>query len=157
MCQLIKKMMKEGLILQPDLLVKKIKENLLSQKEKLEKYLDILEKEEADITQRDADKLLEHIKIEQNIIEELNSFKKILEPLEKIYFQIPYKKEDTVFKLKESINSLSTKVKDKSENNKKILNVELEKIKVELNRLNKNSFSKNIYENNTSKFIDINS
>jgi len=148
--------MMEELTLQPDLLVKKIKENLLSQKAKLEKYLDILEKEENDITIKDADKLLEHIKVEQNIIEELNSFKKILEPLEKIYFNLPYKKEDAIFKLKESLNNLSTKVKIKAENNKKMIDIELEKIKVELNKLNKNSFQKNSYDISTSKFIDIN-
>jgi len=115
--------------LQPDLLVKKIRENLLSQKKKLEKYLEILEKEENDINNKDADKLLEHIKIEQNIVEELNSFKKILEPLEKIYFNLPYKKEDTILKLKESITNLSINVKNKSEDNKKLLDIELEKIK----------------------------
>ncbi len=139
--------------MQPDLLVKKIRENLLSQKEKLEKYLELLEKEESDIVEKDADKLLEHIKIEQNIIEELNSFKKILEPLEKIYFKLPYKKEEAIFKLKDSISNLSFKIKNKSENNKKLLNIELEKIKVELNKAN---FNKNIYDKNIPKFIDIN-
>lgn len=138
--------------MQPEILVKKIRENLLLQKEKLENYLQILEKEESDIVEKDVDKLLEHIKIEQNIIEELNSFKKILDPLEKFYFQLPYKKEETIFKLKDTIGSLSSKIKDKSENNRKMLEIELSKVRVELNT----SKFKNLYEKNTPKFIDIN-
>ncbi len=85
--------------MQPETLVKKIRENLVSQKERLTTYLKVLDEENNDIKAKDADKLLAHISIEKSIIDELASFRKILEPLDLIYSESPYKKDDIIDKL----------------------------------------------------------
>lgn len=66
--------------MQPDLLAKRIRNILFKQKEKLENYLVLLDKEEDDILKKDPDKLILHIELEKNIIEEIGELKKILDP-----------------------------------------------------------------------------
>jgi hypothetical protein len=143
--------------LQPDLLAKKIRENLVSQRNKLEEYLTILEKENNDIIEEDADKLIAHIDLEKNIIEDLTDFKKILEPLEKMYSNSPYKKDDNLMNLKTSLDRLTGQVKEKSVANKEKLEIVLEKVKLNLANVSaKNKIFKNTYETARSTLVDIN-
>lgn len=142
--------------LQPNLLAKKIRENLLSQKEKLQKYLTVLETEETDIKSQDADKLIKHIEAEKNIIDELNSFKKILDPLEAIYSNSPYKKDSAIAELKNGIKNLSTQVSIKSEKNKEILDTVIKEIKLNIKNKQKLNVGVNSYKKVESHYIDIN-
>lgn len=143
--------------MQPDLLAKKIRENLVSQRNKLEEYLTILEKENNDIIEEDADKLIAHIDLEKNIIEDLTDFKKILEPLEKMYSNSPYKKDDNLMNLKTSLDRLTGQVKEKSVANKEKLEIVLEKVKLNLANVSaKNKIFKNTYETARSTLVDIN-
>jgi len=144
------------LTLQPDLLAKKIRENLILQKNKLEDYLKVLDKEDSDIIEKDPDKLLEHINLEKNIIEELFSFKKILEPLETMYNDSPYKKEESITNLKSSLDKLTGQITSKSKDNSIALENVLNKMKVDLKNINsKNKFNKTGYETTESRFLDI--
>jgi len=142
--------------LQPDLLAKKIRENLINQRNKLENYLKILDGEEEDIANKDPDKLIEHINLERNIVDELFSFKKILEPLEKMYDASPYKKDSSLSDLKTSVDKLTTQIKTKSEDNKVSLDVVLDKMKIDIKNIaSKNKFIKNGYNTPESGFLDI--
>lgn len=143
-------------ILQPDILAKRIRENLLSQKNKLENYLKILDKEEGDIIENDPDKLIEHINIEKNIIDELFNFKKIVEPLEKMYDNSPYKKDNSIGSLKSSLDKLTSQITSKSQSNKILLDNTMAKIKADLNNIkNKNRFNKTNYETIESRILDV--
>ncbi|OHD10056.1 MAG: hypothetical protein A2086_12175 [Spirochaetes bacterium GWD1_27_9] len=144
--------------MQPDLLAKRIRENLVSQKKRLEDYLKILEVEEEDILKVDADKLVSHINLEKDIIEDISSFKRILEPLEKMYDSSPYKKDESLFSLKSSLDKLTSEVKIKSNKNKEKLGVVIEKIKIDLNKVNNKNRMFGSYANSVdSKHIDIRS
>jgi hypothetical protein len=144
--------------LQPDLLAKRIRENLVSQKERLENYLKILEEETDDIIKEDADKLLAHIEIEKVIIDDLTSFKKILDPLEKMYINSPFKKDETIFNLKSSLEKLTGKVKNKSTENQEKLETALIKVKANLQNISaqKEKFGRNVYDKADSRLVDIN-
>lgn len=142
--------------MQPKILAKKIRKNLLMQKEKLEGYLDILENEETDLKQEDPDKLIEHINLEKDIINELNSFKKILIPLEKIYYNLPFKKDLEIFNLKSSIDNLSKQVVNKTNKNKEILDTVLVKIKADIQGIAKKKTKRNTYEFVDTRLVDIN-
>lgn len=142
--------------MQPDILAKRIRENLLSQKNKLENYLKILDKEEGDIIENDPDKLIEHINIEKNIIDELFNFKKIVEPLEKMYDNSPYKKDNSIGSLKSSLDKLTSQITSKSQSNKILLDNTMAKIKADLNNIkNKNRFNKTNYETIESRILDV--
>ncbi|MCG8572136.1 MAG: hypothetical protein MJB14_18545, partial [Spirochaetes bacterium] len=131
--------------MQPDELARKIRDNLLAQRNRLADYLEILENEDSDIREENPDKLLNHIKIETKIIEELQQFKKILVPLESIYEKMPYKKDDTIDQLKMSIDQLSSEVKDKSKENRVKLETLIQKVKVNLKSFNKTKVNQSPY------------
>lgn len=141
--------------MQPDYIAKKIRKNLLDQKKRLEKYLTILEKEGDDIENADADKLLLHIEIEKDIVNELVSFKKILEPLEVMYYNSPYKKDESLIDIKSSITNLSDQIKVKSDENKEKLEIVLENVKTDLKSNKKNNVAKSVYGNVDSRLVDI--
>ena len=146
----------EVLILQPDILIKKIRNNLVSQKERLTTYLKVLDEENNDIKTQDADKLLEHISIEKSIIEELNSFKKILEPLDLIYNNSPYKKDDIISNLKSKLEQLTSNIKDKQDINIELLTNTVNSIGLKLQEVSaQNKKNKPTYNNIQSAYVDI--
>ena len=141
--------------MQPKKIAKIIRENLTSQRERLKEYLSVLDHEKEDIIKEDPDKLIAHIKLEHNIIDELSSFKKILDPLEVMYFNSPYKKKNEIIDLKKDIEDLSDQVKIKSINNKETLDSVLVKIKTDLKGMNKKKVARNSYNDAESNLVDI--
>ena len=98
--------------MQHDILAKKIRENLVAQKQRLTNYLNVLEHESNDIAEKDADKLQAHVKLESNIVSELNAFNKVLDPLEMMYQQTA-DKDDSLDDLRAGIMSITAKVQEK--------------------------------------------
>lgn len=132
--------------MQPELLAKRIRSNLLEQKEKLEDYLKILDAEKEDILQKDADKLLNHISIEKEVINELSQLKVILEPLEVMYRSSPYKKDESLNGLKNCIEKLSKNVQEKAEVNTDHLSVALDNLKKNMKTIrSKTGYTNRVY------------
>ncbi len=119
--------------MQPEQLITKIRENLLEQRKRLQDYLEILESEKRDISKKDINGLESHIVLEKRIIEELESFKKVLAPMELVYYNSPYKKDTLIKQLTESINRLAGSVKEKSRLNTDELDTILTKLKADIN------------------------
>lgn len=128
----------------------------MKQKKRLEEYLSVLEKEEDDILKEDPDKLIAHINLERNIINELTSFRKILDPLEVIYYQSPYKKDNHIEKMKKTVDSLVNRVQVKAHNNKEKLNTAMVNIKNNMKEIKKKVLTKSVYNNVDSVMLDIN-
>lgn len=142
--------------MQPDIIAKRIRKNLEDQKIKLEEYLNVLESQEEDIEVQNPDKLLAHIELEKNIIDELSSFKKMLIPLEEYYDDLPFKRDGSIDILKKNIDSLTENVNKKSEKNKLNLESVIENIKVKAKTFNKKKFATNsIYKTQTANILDI--
>ena len=139
--------------MQHDILAKKIRENLVAQKQRLTNYLNVLEHESNDIAEKDADKLQAHVKLEANIVSELNAFKKVLDPLEVMYQQTA-DKDDSLDDLRAGIMSITAKVQEKSDENKKLLDSVLADMRNQIDTLPKRNLSKS-YNNVDSRFIDI--
>ncbi len=139
--------------MQHDILAKKIRENLVAQKQRLTNYLNVLEHESNDIAEKDADKLQAHVKLESNIVSELNAFKKVLDPLEVMYHQTA-DKDDSLDDLRAGIMSITAKVQEKSDENKKMLDSVLADMRNQIDTLPKRNLSKS-YSNVDSRFIDI--
>ncbi|MBP5449075.1 MAG: hypothetical protein J6Y01_03055 [Spirochaetales bacterium] len=139
--------------MQHDILAKKIRENLVAQKQRLTNYLNVLEHESNDIAEKDADKLQAHVKLESNIVSELNAFKKVLDPLEVMYQQTA-DKDDSLDDLRAGIMSITAKVQEKSDENKKLLDSVLADMRNQIDTLPKRNLSKS-YNSVDSRFIDI--
>ena len=138
--------------MQHDILAKKIRENLVAQKQRLTDYLKVLDHESADISEKDADKLQAHVKLESNIVSELNAFKKVLDPLEVMYQQTVDNNDDSLDDLRAGIMSITRKVQEKSDENKKMLDSVLAEMQSQINTLPKRNTS---YNKVDSRFIDI--
>lgn len=137
-------------------LATKIRANLLEQKRRLEEYLTLLEREEEDIIKEDADRLIEHINLEKNIIDEITSFRKILEPIEVIYFNDPYKKDRDIIAIKANVDNMLQRVKSKANENKEKLATVISKIDVEIKNLRKRGLTRAVYSGNESQILDLN-
>ncbi len=141
--------------MQHELLAKKIRENLLAQKKRLTDYLELLDSEQKHIVNKDADKLLNHIKLEKDIIEELNNFKKILSPLEEMYKASPYKKDISLDNLRAGINKITGEVTQKAATNQNLLNKVIEDMRLDIKTKPKLNYPRNSYYNAESHSIDI--
>jgi hypothetical protein len=147
----------EELTLQPKQIAKTIRKNLLNQKKKLEDYLVILDKESSEnhMTYNDADKLISHIELENNIIKDLENFKKIITPVEAIYLNVYKDADNNIVKLKSSIDLLTKKVITKSTENRNKLETILVSIDTDVSGIVKKKLSKAIYNSAVSKVLDV--
>ena len=136
-------------------MAKKIRSCLLAQKEKLEEYMIILDKEEEDLIVKDPDKLISHIELEKNIISELESLKKIVSPLETMYFNSPYKKDMSLIDMRQSISVLSNQISEKANNNKEKLEIIITKVKADLKGISKTGITKTAYKTPDSVLVDV--
>ncbi|MBQ1998220.1 MAG: hypothetical protein II258_01495 [Spirochaetales bacterium] len=145
-------------MLQPEILAKRIRANLVEQKEKLEDYLKLLDQQEIDINTRNADKLLSHAKVEKDVVKELSQLKIILEPLEKMYRSSDYKKDETLQGLKESIERLSENVQKKAVSNADNLTSTLDEIQKQIKQVRSKKMvnTNKVYSDAAPRMLNIN-
>lgn len=102
-------------------ILKKLRKALLAQREKFREYLAVLERQETDIIERDADKLEAHVELEQMIVREIYSFQKVIDPLSEMY-RIAYPaREHDVVELETSLEHLREQVLDRNQQNQELL------------------------------------
>jgi len=65
--------------------LRRFRELIVQQREKFEKYLTVLDHEKTDIQSGDIDKLVSHVELEQQIVSEIYTFQKVIDPLEDLY------------------------------------------------------------------------
>lgn len=141
--------------LQPDQIAKKIRSCLLAQREKLEEYMVILDKEQEDLLVKNPDKLIAHIEIEKNILSELEALKKIVNPLETMYFNSPYKKDMSLVDMRQHITLLSDQINEKANKNKEKLETIIVKVKADLKNISKTGITKTAYKAPESTLVDV--
>ena len=140
--------------MQPKQIAKKIRKILLSQKLRLEEYLELVKKEDENLLKEDPDKLIAHIDLERQVVDELDSLKKIAKPLEIMYLNSSNKKNTELVNIKNRIGSLSDKITTKSINNREKLETILVRVKADLKEFSKPKTSKT-YDNIDSNIVDI--
>jgi hypothetical protein len=66
-------------------LLRRFRELLVEQRGKFERYLEVLDHERADIESGDVDKLVAHVELEEQIVSEIYTFQKVIDPLDELY------------------------------------------------------------------------
>jgi hypothetical protein len=66
-------------------LLRRFRELLGQQRDKFERYLTVLEHERVDIETGDVDKLVAHVELEEQIVSEIYTFQKVIDPLDELY------------------------------------------------------------------------
>ena len=120
------------------LILRRLRSYLFAQRRKFHSYLELLEREEEDILSNDTEKLQAHAEIEAVIVSEIFTFQKVIDPLEDLYRKAYPEKEETVPRLKTSLESLKRKVLKKNENNRNLLKNRMAMIRSELKSLRRN-------------------
>lgn len=140
------------------MLLKKLKETLLCQRDKFRNYLDLLEKEEAVIIDNDMEKLEHHIQLEQSIVQEIYVIQRVINPLEDMYRVAFPEKEATIPKLKISLEELKGMVKGRNLKNRLLLKERMENLRLQIKNLPRNFIAVSPYANiGVPSMVDISS
>lgn len=66
-------------------LLRRFRELLVEQRGKFERYLEVLDHERSDIESGDVDRLVAHVELEEQVVSEIYTFQKVIDPLDELY------------------------------------------------------------------------
>ena len=116
--------------------LKRLREMLARQREKFGSYLRLLECEGESIEKGDSEKLLAQVEMEQSIIAEIFSLKKVIAPLEALYqAAYPNGTEATIPRLKSTLETMGTEILAHNGRNRQRLREHMEDLRREISSL----------------------
>jgi hypothetical protein len=125
-----------GSIEQNIALLKKLREMLTRQREKFGAYLHLLECEGEAIEQGDSEKLLAQVEMEQSLIAEIFTLKKVIAPLESLYqASYPAGTEATVPRLKTALEKMGSEILAHNGRNRQRLRERMDDMRREITSL----------------------
>ncbi|MCR4900960.1 MAG: flagellar protein FlgN [Treponema sp.] len=131
-------------------LLKKFRNLLEQQRNKFREYLSVLEKQENSITSQNAEKLLAHTELEQQVVKNIANLQKVIIPMSKMYkaaVPLAHTDEDASIKqIQSELNTLQDKVLKQNQINRDLLRVHIESIRTQIQNF------KNPYKNNRSVY-----
>ncbi len=113
-------------------LLKRLRDMLQRQREKFQGYLSLLEQEESSIARGDAETLLTQVEMEKSIIADIFSLKKVIEPLENLYQAAYPRAEETVPRLKATLDRMSEQVIAHNAKNRALLRARMDDLRLEI-------------------------
>jgi hypothetical protein len=138
----------------------RFRELLIQQRQRFYNYLSALEKQQAVIETGTTEELLAHVELEEQIVADIFSMQKVIDPLEDMYQSaIPYASGDDIPAIKITLENLKNQAADRFAHNKDLLSSRMAKIRAEITNLRNNPFtsaSRSMYQNTvTASFVDI--
>jgi len=122
-------------------LLRRFRELLTEQRGKFERYLEVLDRERADIESGDVDRLVAHVEIEEQVVSEIYTFQKAIDPLDELYraaFVAAAAPEAAdVPLLKETLDGLKGEVLRRNKENRVLLGRRMELLRGEIAGLRK--------------------
>ncbi|MCR5762323.1 MAG: flagellar biosynthesis protein FlgN [Treponema sp.] len=121
-------------------ILKRFRELLEQQRRKFQEYLNMLELQENKITEDNAESIVIHSNLEEQIVSGINSLQKVILPMQKMYDSINSKGKDSyknadsehIFKLQQELSHLRTKVLAQNEKNQTLLKNRLVTLRKEI-------------------------
>jgi hypothetical protein len=112
----------------------RFRELLIQQREKFRKYLVVLDREREDIEEGDVDTLAAHVEMEEQIVSEIYTFQKAIDPLEEIYrAAYPAARDDPELPaIKGSLDELREEVLKRNAENRALLKRRMEMVRAEI-------------------------
>ena len=149
----------EGELTQRMAVVKRFRELLEMQRDRFRSYLAALDSQQLIIGIDSADEIIAHVELEEQIVEDIFSIQKVIDPLEIMYNSAgPYLPANDVSALKATLEDLKIQAAARSGQNRDLLSGRMAHINSEIQALNNNPFlSKarfSLYQN-TAPTIDI--
>jgi len=140
--------------------VKRLKELLAQQSERFRSYLSVLDKQRLAIDTGSAEQIAAHVEIEEQLIADIFSIQKAIDPLEVMYNAMgPYLPANDVSDLKNALENLKTRAALKSGQNRDLLSGRMDTINTEIQVLKNNPFlskaRNSMYQNAAPSLVDI--
>ena len=102
-------------------ILKRLRETLLSQRDKFVLYMQVLEQQELDIREGDTSKLGDHMDLEQAVVSELVTFQRVISPLQDMYRAAYPQRENEIPQIEASIEKLKERVLERNQKNRDLL------------------------------------
>lgn len=125
-------------------ILKSLKKHLLIQRDKFMGYLSLLDHEQADIESEDLEKLKKHTEMEKEIVSEIYTLQKVIDPLERMYRNAYPSKQDEILKLQDSLEHIKEQAAVRSEKNQQLLKNRMEGIRNKIQSI-KLPFKRSLY------------
>ena len=139
--------------------LKRFKSLLQEQREKFCQYLFVLERQEQEIEKSNVEAIVQHNEIENNIIENIVSVQKVIEPIEKMYYIInPAASDGDVAKLKDDLGRLQVAVLKQNEKNQVMLQEKMGALNQEIAQFSfKTPYKKSVYakDEDVANYVDV--
>lgn len=133
-------------------ILKRLKENLLQQRQKFQTYLVVLEKEKESIAAGQVEALQSQVTLEESIVTDIYTFQKVIDPLEDLYrASAPLAASESaeedreVVQIKSSLENLKEQVLEKNKANRSLLSSKLQELKTEIVTLKKPRRGRSVY------------
>ncbi len=141
-------------------ILKRLRQLLDQQRSKFREYLAVLEKQETVITSDNIDAMVRHTEVEQNIVAEIHTIQKVIDPLEMLYRDAhPGVPDAEIPRLKTDLEHLKSDVLAQNEKNRELLKKHMVFLREKVTSI-KNPYLKrnSIYasDSHTATRIDIN-
>ncbi len=116
-------------------ILRRLRETLVTQREKFSNYLALLEKEGENIRNGTLDKLESQVEVEQSIIGEIFTLQKVIRPLDELYRKAYPLKEKSILNLESSLENIKKQVLVKNEKNRLLLKEKMALLRQEIKDL----------------------
>ena len=121
-------------------ILKRFRKLLEQQRNKFQEYLMVLESQEGKITEENADSIMAHTELENQIVKNLASLQKVIVPMQGMYNAIvpgvPVADNAKVEQLQLDLANLQKQVLAQNEQNRSLLQSQMSKIKNQLGNMN---------------------
>jgi len=134
-----------------------LKTTLTEQREKFHKYMLVLDAEKVSIEDDKVETLRAQVELEGNLVAEIQSFQKVIDPLEAVWRQSYTVDDQEVAQLKQSLAHLKTQVLEKNQMNRTLLSARMAHLQNEIQRVRPNVRGRNPYtgQRAVSTLVDI--
>lgn len=134
-------------------LIKRFKVLLKQQRDKFQEYLTVLEKQETSIESENADVLLAHTELEQEVVSGIMNLQKVIVPMSEIYKQknagsVASNEREDVNSLQSDLEDLKNKVLVQNEKNRSLLKTHIGQLRGQI------ASFKNPYKNIRSVYAE---
>ena len=136
-------------------ILRRFRELLLTQRDRFQNYLTALDKQQSIIKAGNAEELLAHVELEEQIVADIFSIQKVIDPLEAMYHSVKpgLSSDDDVPTLKTTLENLKNEAAARFAHNKELLCARMAQIRAEITSLRNNPFAamaRPLYENTVS-------
>jgi hypothetical protein len=137
-------------------LLKRLRNMLEIQRDKFRSYLNVLDKQEISIKSGDSKALEAQAAMEQQLVREIMSVQKVIEPLDSMYSRMYPEKQSEIINLQSSLRHLQDQVLRRNQENRELLSRQRDELKKQIDALRLPRANRSVYgRQSAASMVDI--